>query len=401
MEAPLRVASLCAGIGAFDLGFERAGFEVRWQCEIDPSARDLLRAHFDAPCFEDVTTLDPDRTEDVDVICAGFPCQDLSMAGAREGLFGRRSGIFFDCARIIDAKRPRYVVLENVDGLLSSNGGRDMGIVLGVLGQLGYGFVYRVLDARYFGVPQQRRRVFVVGRLGGYCPPQILIESESVRRHPSPRRVEEQDVAATLTAGVRGRGGSINGRRREDDVNLAVVDVSPCLRAKGNAALRDDMEAYVPVSIGECVTGGVTHALTAEENDASEDGTGRGVPIVPVAALCVSTKTRNNQTQETLLPVAFQQNSRSEVRLIGVDGQVSGCLAAKPGVQQQNYILDENLGVRRLMPVECERLMGFPDNWTEGFSDTKRRYMLGNSIAVPVAEWVARRIARAEAGEFD
>lgn len=159
----LTVGSLFSGVGGFDLGFERAGMKVLWQCEKDPAARSVLRRHWpDVTCYEDVRDVGAHNLEHVDVICGGFPCQDLSIAGKRAGLTGERSGLWFEFARIVREMQPEWVVIENVPGLLSSNGGKDIGIILSSLEQYGYAVDCDILDTQNFGVPQRRRRVFLV-----------------------------------------------------------------------------------------------------------------------------------------------------------------------------------------------------------------------------------------------
>ena len=182
------VVSLFDGIGGFPLAFERAGARTVATVEIDKAAAAVSARHFpDAHQFDDVTKVSgndlravgfvPDRG----IITAGWPCQDLSVAGRREGLAGARSGLWWEVVRLLDETRSRWFVGENVPGLLSSNGGEDMGAVVGALGELGYGFAYRVLDAQHFGVPQRRRRVFFVGHLGEpwFAPAEVLFECES------------------------------------------------------------------------------------------------------------------------------------------------------------------------------------------------------------------------------
>lgn len=186
---PLTAVSLFAGVGGFDLALERSGVKVVAAVEIDPKARAVLARRFpDSTLFSDVTDVTADElrnagfVSDRGIITGGFPCQDLSVAGRRAGLAGSRSGLFWEIVRLLDELKPRWFVLENVPGLLSSNGGRDMGIVLSALGELGYGFAYRVLDAQHFGVPQRRRRVFIVGCFGDRGrAATVLLEPESVR----------------------------------------------------------------------------------------------------------------------------------------------------------------------------------------------------------------------------
>lgn len=170
------VGSLFAGIGGFDLGFENAGFHTSWQVEIDPICRAVLSDRFPhATQFDDVRNCLPKLQAlpdggSVDVIVGGFPCQDVSMAGKRAGLHGKRTGLFFDAIEIVKAIKPKYIVLENVTGLVNSNNGEDLQTVIETLAECGYVGFWRVLDSRYFGVPQKRRRVFLVAGLGE-CPP--------------------------------------------------------------------------------------------------------------------------------------------------------------------------------------------------------------------------------------
>ena len=206
---PLTVGSLFAGIGGFDLGLERAGMRVKWSVENDKFCNKVRRRHWpDVPQYGDITTLDPTNLEPVDLICGGFPCQDVSVAGARKGLAGERSGLFFEATRIIGAATPKWVVIENVPGLFSSQNGRDFEIILGALAQLGYGVGWRVLDSQYFGIPQRRRRVFIVGHLGAPCPPEVLFESESFAGIGSAGAASGEEIAGALGTSLGHHGGA-------------------------------------------------------------------------------------------------------------------------------------------------------------------------------------------------
>jgi DNA (cytosine-5)-methyltransferase 1 len=176
------VASLFSGIGGIDLGFERAGFEIKYQCELQPFCVSVLEQHWPSvPRGTDIKEVSSAEIPNSDIWVAGFPCQDVSLArmGKRDGLRGRQSGLFFEFARLLGEARPRVFLLENVSGLLSSHKGRDFGLVLGTLAELGYSLGWRVLNSKNFGVPQSRSRVYVVGcdrdRNG---PPAILFEPE-------------------------------------------------------------------------------------------------------------------------------------------------------------------------------------------------------------------------------
>ena len=161
----LKVASFFTGIGGLDLGLERAGFTVTFQCEIKPFCVDILEQHWpDTPRLTDIRKVKHADVPSSDVWAAGFPCQDLSLArmGTRSGLRGGQSGLFHEFVRLVRGGMPRAIILENVHGLLSSHGGRDFAVVLKVLDELGYGVAWRVLNSKDFGVPQQRRRVYIV-----------------------------------------------------------------------------------------------------------------------------------------------------------------------------------------------------------------------------------------------
>ena len=214
----LTAVSLFAGVGGFDLAMQRNGINVVAAVEIDDKARAVLARRFpDTRLFPDVTKVsahdlrDAGFVPDRGIITGGFPCQDLSVAGRRKGLAGERSGLFWHIIRLVDELHPRWIVLENVPGLLSSEGGRDMGIVLGALGDSGYGVAYRVLDAQHFGVPQRRRRVFIVaGRRAGAAdstgPVQILLEPEGSAGNPPKGEPSRSIITSALTGGL-GSGG--------------------------------------------------------------------------------------------------------------------------------------------------------------------------------------------------
>jgi DNA (cytosine-5)-methyltransferase 1 len=171
--------SLFARLGGFDLGLALAGWRTLWQVESDPYLRRVLARHWpDVERHADMRAVGAGNLAPVDLVTGSFPCQDLSAArkGERAGMDGRASGEFYELARIVGELRPRWVVVENVPGLLSCHGGADLDAVVGALAELGYGVAWRTLDSRHFGVPQRRRRVFVVGRLGGPVPPQVLFD---------------------------------------------------------------------------------------------------------------------------------------------------------------------------------------------------------------------------------
>lgn len=186
------MASFFSGIGGLELGFERAGLAVNFQCEIKPFCNAILAKHWPSvKRHDDVRTLDPDDIPVADIWAAGFPCQDLSLArmGKRNGLRGQQSGLFHDFIELARERMPRAIILENVHGLLSSHRGRDFAIVLKALDELGYGVAWRVLNSKEFGVPQQRRRVYVVAvDRDPQSAAEILFEPKCGGRNPSPSR---------------------------------------------------------------------------------------------------------------------------------------------------------------------------------------------------------------------
>ena len=200
----MTAVSLFAGVGGFDLALERNGVEVVASAEIDKHARSVLARHFpNAVQYDDVrkVTADGLRTAgfipERGIITGGFPCQDLSVAGKRAGLVGARSGLFYEIARIADETKAKWLILENVPGLLTSQRGADMGAVVGTLVDLGYGVAWRVLDAQHFGVPQRRRRVFIVAERAGdpARAAQVLFERTSVRGNNTQGRAQGQDTS--------------------------------------------------------------------------------------------------------------------------------------------------------------------------------------------------------------
>ena len=464
----MKMLDLFSGIGGFSLAMHRAGFETVAFSEVEPFPLRVLAERFDAPNLGDVTKVDAEEVRErfgrVDVICGGFPCQDLSVAGKRAGLAGGRSGLFWEIIRLTRGLQPAWLVLENVPGLLSSDNGRDMRGVVSALDELGYGVAWRCLDAQHFGVPQRRNRLFFVCRLGAPCPPEILFEPEGLRGDIEAGGEEGARVAASLTAGS-GNGRNRAGRRREDDVNIVAAltadgvgtcgaddkqaqagHLVPPLRsnpygdhvaAEGHLVTTltarygkgPDSDATEPLvyacqgsNVGEFgtlksgnghVTGGVpfvTHALTGEGHDASEDGTGRGTPIVPIQHGYHPDKGSNgfgvgragdpSYTLDTAgdAAVAFTERGRKEGRTFEHQDELAYALTnPASGGRTHSRQLYDGAGVRRLTPLECERLQGFPDDWTNiaGASDSARYRALGNAIAVPVVEWIAHRLRRA------
>lgn len=412
----VRFGSLFSGIGGFDLGLERAGMECAWQVEIDPKAREVLRRHWPTvPRHEDVTKIGGDTLGAVDLICGGFPCQDLSVAGRRAGLAGERSGLFYQFMRIVGEIAPRWVLIENVPGLLSSNGGRDMGAVLGALGQLGYGYAWRVLDSQFFGVPQRRRRVFIVGCAGGVCPPEVLFEPESLPGGPPPSRETGEGVAASVIKGA------AIGRKPEAGPQWGEhLDDGSCYTLNCAETHAVVATAFNWQSAGDC-----------RQNPQEERTDSLHVGQVPAVAFAVNQRREGRlsevhgslhepsgtQVDGVLAPeairlgrdriagwvdredraFAFQDDRRRSTAQEHIYHKPAG--RADALTAQKQHVLAAI--PRRLTPRECERLQAFPDDWTrhdsggQEIADSPRYRMLGNAVTVSVAEWIGRRILEA------
>jgi DNA (cytosine-5)-methyltransferase 1 len=364
--------SICSGIEAASVAWQPLGMRAAAYAEIDPFASAVLQhRHPGIRNLGDFTKISADDVGAVDVLVGGTPCQSFSIAGLRGGLADDRGNLALEFLRLAQRLRPRWLVWENVPGVLSSDGGRDFGAILGGMVECGYGFCYRVLDAQYFGLAQRRKRVFVVGHLGDWRrAAAVLLERASLSWNPSPRSKAGQDIAGTLAAGAHPSG--FNGRDAE----------------RGNI---------------------VTHALRAEGFDAGEDGTGRGIPLtVAFDTTQITSKANrcNPKAGDACHPlaagahapaVAFQ-SSQSGVRT----GDAHATLDGNNGSRRHNGVMAGS-SVRRLTPRECERLQGFPDDYTQvpyrgkPAADGPRYRALGNSMAVPVMAWIGRGLLEMEA----
>lgn len=575
----LTAVSLFAGIGGIDRALELAGIQVTAAVEIDPDCRGVLRRHFpDTAIFNDVMEVTGDQLRAAGfvpgrgILAGGFPCQGLSVAGRRKGLADARSGLFWHVMRLADELRPRWLLLENVPGLLSSvcpcpgdgtcvayrravacgewrgdgdsrewfpdvphnvSGGAcpsgcmaahggAMGAVLGALGERGYGFAYRVLDAQFFGVPQRRRRVFIAGCLGDRARPvQVLLEPESGNGHPAPGRAEGPGVAQAsgrgagkpgvtgcLTPGMLGdyddntaRGGFMvvspsltagmgtnhgaPGHGGKDDAVLAVTaatlqgggrrghrvdvegaagghliafdaaqitspenranpqpgDPAPPLASTGQPMVAGTLRSHPRPGSADLGAVTVAHALTAREGKGPDSDATSGFITVPVAlrgrdaggqieagepgepAFTVRTPAGGSAGEGVRAPGRRREDDSNLIAHAltseGADASEDGTgrgtpLVAVPTSPTLTHSSAAHSGhhepkvltasaVRRLTPMECERLQGFPDRWTlhqaDGSeqSDSARYRQLGNSVAVPCVAWITRRIVAVDA----
>jgi DNA (cytosine-5)-methyltransferase 1 len=365
MPEQLTIGSTFTGIGGADLGFEWAGFRVAWQCEFDAWKQQVLRAHWpDVPLYDDITTLhDPPA---VDVMLGGFPCQDLSVAGKRKGFDGERSALAFEFLRIARAGAPRWIVLENVPGLLSSNRGRDFARLVDEVVASGYGIGWRVLDARHFGVAQARRRVFLVARRAD-----AVVDSGAASRLAF--RALCESSGGDSTPGWPARPVDASGPGDGPVGVSALGDIAGTLTkryAKGVNTTIDDGG----VAISFYSTGGSMQGF------AREDG--------------VSHTLKRGSTLDIASPPAVAYRDVANA----LDRQAGG--PDDNSAQAGHLVASHPATVRRLTCVEAERLMGLPDGWTAPVGvkapDSKRYSACGDAIVTWVAYWIAQRIRMIE-----
>jgi len=476
----LTFGSLFAGVGGFDMGFEQAGWDCKFQVEWDKNCQQILNKHWpDVPKWGDVSDVNGAEIPPVDCIIFGSPCQDLSVAGKRAGLEGERSGLFHEAVRIIKEMRdatngtfPRWTVWENVAGALSSNNGRDFGTVVNEMAEAGAVLQeYALLDAQYFGVPQRRRRVFVVSvfdpATAERCPNPLLPVSEGVRWNPSQGRTTRQTTAGTVEQSLASGRGIANTIPAELYHKSTVVnqDVNNGHLVVGSLAARDYKgvgNQYVNEGklVVEPIGFSHTQGLSAQPSESAwptlrTEGAGMAVAIpiqdgreikknqnglgiaesgAPAYTLdqtgaqavaysfdslaSNSMKSSNPhsgvnevdvvKTLDTARPdPSCNQGGIAIVQPIGIQGNVIGRQdhngpAGKGHTEEgdpmftlnttDHHAVATTMSVRRLTPLECERLMGWPDDWTAGQSDTHRYKQCGNGVASPVAQWIGEQI---------
>ena len=367
---------MCSGIEAATVAWHQLGWEAAGFAEIEPFPAAVLAHHYPAvKNLGDMTNYKEWDLGTIDLLVGGTPCQSFSVAGLRKGLADPRGNLALVYCGILDHFRPKWCVWENVPGVLSSNGGRDFGSFLGALAELGYGFAYRVLDAQYFGVAQRRRRVFVVGYLGDWRPAaEVLFEPESLRRDTAPSREAGQKVAGTFEARANSGGWSNSVDHAAAGYMQPVIshDPAPCLETTSHDYSRADGFTMV-----------ASYALQGAGHT-SQNSQGSGW---------------NEEVSFTLNRLDVHGVAQPTV----IHGTQDPCVSDVAFAQGRNSggenVLIQSMAVRRLTPVECERLQGFPDNYTNipwrkqpESPDGPRYKALGNSMAVPVMGWIGKRI---------
>jgi len=348
----LKFFDLFAGIGGFRLGMERAGHECIGSCEWDVHSRETYNKNFGLyPEYDDVKDLHPQSLPSFDVLCAGFPCQAFSIAGKRLGFEDPRGNVFFEIARIAKDKRPSYLFLENVKGLLSHEKGDTFKTILTTLDEMGYDAEWQLLNSKYF-VPQNRERIFIIGHLRGKRTRQVFPLGDYNEPLPKKRLTQIGTVGDSQAQRV------------------YTTDMSCSLKAEGG---------------GQGAKTGL-YAITNNHGEMRE--------LDRVSCLYANYhKGYDKHGARTL--IAWSKSTRDW----GVESRIklgeANTLNTGDGCRtqsSQNFVTINTANIRKLTPLECERLQGFPDNWTEGVSDTQRYRQCGNAVTVPVVEYIAKEL---------
>ncbi len=444
----MKVLSLFSGVGGFDMGLERAGMQTVFQCEWDKHANTILNRHWPhVSKWEDVSTLTGKHilahAPVIDVVAWGSPCQDLSVAGKRSGLEGERSGLFHEGIRIIKELRketngqyPRISIWENVVGALNSNRGADFGIIINEMAQAGAMVIeWAVLDAQYFGVPQRRRRVFVIAIfdpvLAERCPSPLLPVAESLPRHLAKSKPKRQS-ATSKTAESVGTDDTIvgdnapilidrsafnQGKNALYQPHISDDPISPSLVAQGphavftkssRAQTADDSETWVEGAVNPTLNSfdqGDVRATTAIVFENSYRDGARIANDGVTQTLSAKMGTGGGNTPMLAVAYSIREDAKAGNFSATELDHANSLSALRPSPQShhaQMFIAEPTMAVRRLTPLECERLMGWPDDHTrykaDGTeqADTHRYKQCGNGVASPVAQWIAKHLLKLE-----
>ena len=487
--------SVCSGVEAATVAWHKLGWNPVAFSEIEKFPSEVLAHHYPGvPNLGDMSNYKEwnfgEKT--IDLLVGGTPCQSFSVAGLRKGLEDPRGNLALIYCGILDKFRPKWFIWENVPGVLSSNKGRDFGSFLGAVGELGYGFSYRVLDAQNFGVPQRRRRVFVVGHLGDWRPAaEVLFEPESLSRHTEESRKKRKDtprdttlgidtsgplaardykdmgtdglnktsakmipeVAKCLTTGIGtrldsetdtfvtqvfenhpsdsrvkemgetcqtvtstwGSGGgnipfvlnnpiaySIREDGQKNNMSVTELDVSNCLSSHQPSIMSHHAQTFV---MDQKVAHGFEPGIAKREGNPSRFTEEKSPTLranMGDNQVAVSFGWQNSDSQSMSVDTITPTLDKSKTPAVAFDTYnttVSNTnqtiKSPNGGVQESVGTIFKNMAVRKLTPIECERLQGFPDDYTnikENCPDGHRYKAMGNSMAVPVMKWIGKRI---------
>ena len=367
----MKFLELCAGIGGFRQALENLGCECVGYSEIDKHAIKLYSAWYNDECnFGDITKIEAEKLPDFELLVGGFPCQAFSIAGKRGGFNDTRGTIFFDFARIMKAKKPKFAIFENVKGLLNHDGGKTYETMLRTLDELGYNAQWGILNTKFHGLPQNRERVYIVANLRERSSTKILFE----RGDGGADKVERTEN------GIIGQFYNRKGKTHQDLGVISSEGHSPALLATTHKNPRivkiGDIDGLNTQYSRVYDSEGVSTTLNAQGG-----GLGAKTGLYKVGAIDGVFRLKQGN------------------RVYGVNGKARTICAegGSYGGYTGLYTNSEQTKVRRLTPKECFRLQGFKDEMVElgyklGISDTQLYKMAGNAVSVPVVEWVAQRV---------
>lgn len=411
----IRFFDMFAGIGGFRSGLESVGgFSCVGYCEIDKYVKQAYEAMYDTEgevYFSDAKTINPEKLPDIDLICGGFPCQSFSIAGKRGGFADARGTLFFEIARIAAVKRPSYLLLENVPGLLSHDQGRTFATIIGTLSELGYDVAWQVLNSADFGVPQSRKRVYIVGYLRERCAGQILSFTEAngatlIQRIPGrqgDRIYDSEGLSCTLTTGA----GGFGGKTGLYEVDMALPVKCPTKQGYKMAYPGDSIDtAFSSINsrrgrVGEQIA----HTLTTAPTQSVYFMDMNPSPKITEQARCITARQNrgvSNRVGETS-GVFIEEEPRAVITPDREQVRQEGRRLKEPNEPMFTITAQDRHGVmhrgrvRKLMPIECWRLQGFRDEQfykaqATGLSDGRLYKMAGNAVSVPVVAAVGRAI---------
>jgi len=436
----MKYLSLCSGIEAATVAWESLGWEPTAFAEFDQFPSAVLAHHYpDVPNLGDISKIDGKKYKETDIVVGGTPCQSFSVAGLREGLDDERGNLAFEFCRLVREVQPLWFVWENVPGVLSSNEGRDFGSILGAMGDIGYGVCWRVLDAQFFGVAQRRRRIFVVGYLGDWRPAAaVLFEPESLRGDSTASREKGKEVADSAQDRARGQCSTVGALCARDykgvgsqfvDEGKVFPEIAQTVTAREHKGVTcggfgiTGNPVVLPIQDQATRHGGKDdrgkgNGLgVGEEGDPAHTLTGGDRHAICIQGSMIGRKEENGPQGEGVNEeISFTQNATDRHAVVyenhPMDSRIketdqSPSCAARWGTGGNNLPLVQaaahlnHMTVRRLTPIECERLQGFPDDYTkipyrgkpaEKCADGHRYKACGNSMAVPVMRWIGERI---------
>ena len=363
----MKFLELCAGIGGFRQALENLGCECVGYSEIDKHAIKLYSAWYNDECnFGDITKIEAEKLPDFELLVGGFPCQAFSVAGKRGGFNDTRGTIFFDFARIMKAKKPKFAIFENVKGLLNHDGGKTYETMLRTLDELGYNAQWGILNTRFHGLPQNRERVYIVANLRERSSTKILFE----------RGDGITDKVERTENGIIGQFYNRKGKTHQDLGVISSEGHSPALLATTHKNPRI-------VKIGDIDGLNTQYSRVYDSEGVSTTINAQGGGL---------------GAKTGLYKIGTIGNDSLSNRVYSDKGvSATLCAGNNGGGKRVGGLYNIEHKVRRLTPKECFRLQGFKDEMVElgyklGISDTQLYKMAGNAVSVPVVEWVAQRV---------